>query len=93
MATTPEQTTTAPEQATPTPKPVGFLYEDNGNLSSMRLMSFIALIAAIIFGALTTLGAGKGPEGIYITIGFLLAAFAPKALQKFAEKIPTGKKE
>ena len=24
-------------------------------------------------------------NGIYITFGFLLAAFAPKALQKFAE--------
>ncbi len=49
----------------------------------MRLMGFTALIAAIIFGALTILGAGKGPEGIYITIGFLIAAFAPKAHQKF----------
>ena len=93
MATAPEQTTTAPEQATPTPKPVGFFDEDNGNKSSMRLMSFTALIAAIMFGALTTLGVGEGQEGIYITIAFLLAAFAPKALQKFAEtKIPTGHK-
>jgi len=48
-------------------------------------MSFAALIAAIVFGLITTLGVGSGPEGIYITFGFLLAAFAPKALQKFAE--------
>ena len=65
---------------------VGFFEDDKGNLSSMRLMSFIALIAAIIFGVLTILikDVNSG-NGIYITFGFLLAAFAPKALQKFAE--------
>ncbi len=83
MVTTSEQTSTAPAQATASPKPVGFFDEDNGNKSPMRLMSFTALIAAIIFGALTTLGVGGGQEGIYITFGFLLAAFAPKAHQKF----------
>jgi len=60
--------------------------EDNGNISSMRLMSFVALIAAIIFGFLTILLKDvNSSNGIYITFGFLLAAFAPKALQKFAE--------
>jgi hypothetical protein len=60
--------------------------EDNGNISSMRLMSFVALIAAIIFGFLTILlNDVNSSNGIYITFGFLLAAFAPKALQKFAE--------
>ena len=70
--------------------PAGFFQEDNGNQSSMRLMSFVALIAAIIFGLLTVLGAGGGASGngIYITSGFLLAAFAPKAVQKFAENLP-----
>ena len=63
-----------------------FFEEDNGNVSSIRLMSFIALIAAIIFGFLTILlKDGNATNGIYITFGFLLAAFAPKALQKFAE--------
>jgi hypothetical protein len=85
MTTTTEQTTTAPGQATPPSKAKGYLEEDNGNKSSMRLMSFTALIAAIIFGTLTVLGVGGGQEGIFITFGFLLAAFAPKALQKFAE--------
>ncbi len=61
------------------------LTDDNGNISSMRIMSFMALIAAIVFGALTiNMGAGTD-QGVYITFGFLLAAFAPKALQKFAE--------
>ena len=60
--------------------------EDNGNISSIRLMSFVALIAAIIFGFLTILIKDvNANNGIYITFGFLLAAFAPKALQKFAE--------
>ncbi|MEO0946638.1 MAG: hypothetical protein AAFY11_00535 [Cyanobacteria bacterium J06641_5] len=48
-------------------------------------MSFVALMAAIVFGALTILRAGDGSDGIYITFGFLLAAFAPKTVQKFAE--------
>lgn len=64
----------------------GFFEEDNRNLSSMRLMSFVALIAAIIFGVLTVLVKDVNEStGIYITFGFLLAGFAPKALQKFAE--------
>ena len=69
--------------------PTGFFSEDNGNKSSMRLMSFVALIAAIIFGGLTILtdsDKSNNTDGIYITFGFLLAAFAPKAVQKFAEE-------
>jgi hypothetical protein len=65
----------------------GFLEDDRGSPSSMRLMSVIALIASIVFGLLTTLHpvANQGTNGLYITMAFLLAAFAPKALQKFAE--------
>ena len=61
-------------------------FEDNqGNQSSMRLMSFIALITAIVFGGLTIMMDTTSDHGIFITFGFLLSAFAPKALQKFAE--------
>ena len=65
----------------------GFLEDNQGNPSSMRLMSVIALIASIVFGLLTILHpvASQGINGLYITMAFLLAAFAPKALQKFAE--------
>jgi len=63
----------------------GFFDEDNGNRSAMRLMSFVALMASIMFGGLTLQGGG-GSEGLYITFGFLTAAFAPKAVQKFAEQ-------
>ncbi|MCP4659910.1 MAG: DUF418 domain-containing protein [bacterium] len=64
----------------------GFFEEDNGNRSAIRLMSFGALVSAVIFGILTILIANVDTQsGILITFGFLLAAFAPKAFQKFAE--------
>lgn len=87
MPSTPGQTPPTPGKAT---KPVGYFEEDSGKKSSMRLMSFVALISAIVFGFLTILQPGGG-QGVYITFGFLLAAFAPKALQKFAEtKVPSS---
>ena len=73
----------------------GYLDDDKGAPSSMRLMSMVALFASIAFGAISILhtAAGKNENGLYITFAFLLAAFAPKALQKFAEaKFPTGGK-
>ena len=87
-----------------TPQKVGFFEDDSGHRSSMRLMCFLSLIAAIVFGALTVSfsiesrrnikNAEQYPptntEGIYITFGFLLAAFAPKAVQKFAEQAITS---
>lgn len=65
----------------------GYLDDDNGNPSSMRLMSMIALIASIGFGIISILhkSAITNENGLYVTFAFLLAAFAPKALQKFAE--------
>ncbi|MEG4533670.1 hypothetical protein [Microcoleus sp. D2_18a_D3] len=61
-----------------------FFQENNGNYSAMRAMSFIALIAAIGFGVITI--NSKNADGKYITTSFLVAAFAPKAVQKFAER-------
>ncbi len=68
----------------------GFLQEDNGNKSCMRFMCLNSFYAAVIFGAVTLLyrpgGAAVDTQtGIIITFGFLLGAFAPKAVQKFAE--------
>ncbi len=84
------------------PKP-GFFAEDNGTKSSMRLMCFTSLIAAIVFGTLTiNISSMKSDKdavrpdtstGIYITFSFLLGAFAPKALQKFAEQPAFGEKK
>jgi hypothetical protein len=47
-------------------------------------MSFMALIAAIVFGAITI--TSNAPDGKEITTAFLVAAFAPKAVQRFAER-------
>ena len=71
-------------------KPIGFLEEDANTKSSMRLMCFISLIVAIVFGLITLLNkTTDGQTGLLMTMGFLLGAFAPKALQKFMEeKLP-----
>lgn len=65
-----------------------FFEDHHGHNSSIRLMSFVALLASIVFGLMTILFEREGitpAGGIYITFGFLLAAFAPKTVQKFAE--------
>lgn len=69
----------------------GFLEDDQGTPSSMRLMSIVALLASIAFGLISIFYKnGTSENGLYLTTIFLLAAFAPKALQKFAEvKLPT----
>jgi hypothetical protein len=88
---------TAPDQTAPDQtanKTAGFFDEDNGNKSAMRLMCVTSLIASIVFGALTLNLSTKDTKelkrdtstGLYITFGFLISAFAPKAVQKFAEE-------
>lgn len=64
----------------------GFLEERPGHKSAMRIMSAAAFVFAAGFGVFTLVDPGVGKMGVYITFGFLLAAFAPKALQKFAEE-------
>ena len=61
-----------------------FFHGNNGKYSTIRPMSFIALIAAIVFCAITI--TTNNSEGKYITTAFLVAAFAPKAVQRFAER-------
>jgi hypothetical protein len=60
----------------------------------MRLMSMMALLTAMGFGTVSMLDAvgllgtpdaSAGGQSITIIFGFLVAAFAPKAVQKFAE--------
>ena len=87
----PKNTNKNPEAeipAGPPPKqtPPGFLKDGNGKPSSMRLMCFLALFASIWFGWMTLHSNVASQNGVYITSGFLLAAFAPKALQKFIEE-------
>ena len=65
----------------------GFLTEDNGVPSSMRLMCCASLLAAIVFGAVVVVGKG-GPDGFAVVIAFLTAAMGGKTIQKFAEAKP-----
>lgn len=66
---------------------MGKMFEDdNGNASSIRLMSFISLLAAIMFGILTMYH--NNQDGLMLTAMFLVGAFAPKVVQKFAENMP-----
>lgn len=61
-----------------------FMSDDQGNPSSMRLMSMLALIIAGLLACAPVFGwsGGNSEHVLY----FLVAAFAPKAVQKFAEK-------
>lgn len=59
---------------------------ENNKVSAMRVMSFIALIVSVYFGYLVITGNGDNQAGATIVTGFLMGAFAPKAVQKFAEK-------
>ena len=63
----------------------GFMQEDNGKNSSMRLMSLVALISAIAFGVITLAHPDADDVVINLTYSFLVAAFTPKAVQKFAK--------
>jgi len=83
----------------------GFLEESPGNSSAMRLMCMMSLITAIALSVLVIgappyksvnekgqtsyVYPARDPQAVYLIFGFLVAAFAPKAIQKFAEqKLP-----
>lgn len=62
-----------------------FFSDDAGNPSSMRLMSMLALLVAAALAFVEVLAAGSVDSKTELVIYFLVAAFAPKAVQKFAE--------
>lgn len=64
----------------------GFLEERPGKKSVMRAMSVAALVASIVFASWVLSSNDPSTLGVYIVLAFLTAAFAPKALQKFAER-------
>lgn len=67
----------------------GWLEDNKGNPSAMRAMSMLSLIAAVVFASFVVFNYDNGEiinrEILWIITIFLLAAFAPKAVQKFAE--------
>ncbi len=67
-------------------KKPGYLEDSDNNPSSMRLMSAVSLLAAIVFAYIAITSLDTNADSINIVFGFLIAAFAPKAVQKFAEK-------
>lgn len=98
----PETRSNSSDGAKPT---VGFLEDDNGNKSCMRLMSMIALLSAIafsvgIFWQTSHLAPEKQPQSsdqtsneFYIVLSFLSVSFGGKAIQKFAENMPSQNKQ
>ena len=64
----------------------GYMTDDQGNPSSMRLMSLLALIVAGGLACIEAVGWGSEGDQSNLVLYFLVAAFAPKAVQKFAEK-------
>ena len=63
-----------------------FFSDDHGNPSSIRLMSMLALLIAGGLAVVEAMGWGSGDSKTELVLYFLVAAFAPKAVQKFAEK-------
>lgn len=66
------------------PPQKGFFTDDEGSPSSMRLMSFVSLLLAGALAGINALGWGS-PDSEHV-LYFLVAAFAPKTVQKFVEK-------
>lgn len=64
---------------------LGF-FRDSGNISMMRLMSFIALVAAVVFAGYG-LYTNKDLSQLATLCGvFLMSGFGGKAIQSFNEK-------
>jgi len=63
-----------------------FWTDDHGHPSSMRLMSMLALTVAAGLAFIQVFGLGSGDDKTELVLYFLVAAFAPKAVQKFAER-------
>ena len=62
-----------------------WLTDDQGSPSSMRLMSMLALLIAGGLACVEVFGWGSKSGSTELVLYFLVAAFAPKAVQKFAE--------
>jgi membrane protein YdbS with pleckstrin-like domain len=67
-----------------------FLKESNGKSSIMRLMSFLSLLWAFLLSFVVIAGSfyfnANVSYGALVIVGFfVVGAFAPKAIQRFAE--------
>lgn len=71
----------------------GFFYEKPGIKSSMRLMSFLALMFAFLLSGFAIYTKQLDINVLALITTFIVASFAPKAVQKYAEKDNTIKPE
>lgn len=69
----------------------GFLTDDSGNPSSIRFMSWVSFVHALFLSTLYALGKAQGDKIVDIIFVFIFGAFAPKVIQKFAERWSGGK--
>lgn len=69
----------------------GFFEEQPDVKSSMRLNSFVALCAAIALAGFSISTKQVDANTIALISVFVVGAFAPKAVQKFAEQKNGGK--
>lgn len=61
--------------------------DDNGNSSYMRVMSAASFVACVLVAVLLMIRPPADPyTGLYIFTAFLVGAFVPKMIQKFAEQ-------
>ena len=75
-------------------EPVGYLTNDHGVPSSMRLTMLLCVLTSIAFGFITLLhsGAAATGNGLYLCGLFLAAGIGGKSVQTFTEhlKPPTA---
>ena len=67
-------------------KMVTLMTDGDGNMSSMRIMGFGALIVAAVLSIFPMLGWAKCEVDGNLVLYFLIAAFGGKSIQKFAER-------
>lgn len=68
------------------PPQKGILTDDEGNLSSMRVISIMCVLTAIGLAFIYVLGGTGAEKVVDLTLLFLVAGTAPKLLQKAVEK-------
>lgn len=65
-----------------------YMNDESGKPSSMRLMSMLSLLIAAGLAFIEVFEWGSDESKTELVLYFLVGAFAPKAVQKFAEKSP-----